>query len=137
MGDEALTRRTARFCILHIVLAVAAVSGWLWGLPLWPDHGLAQIVSATILTALAWGIWQAWRAEWEGVEWLALRLPMLGLLGTVLGFIGAFHGYSAAVGGEAEAAVSAVAGGMAVSLHSTLLGIGSSLWLQIVRRAVP
>lgn len=129
-----MTRRTARFCILHIILAVAVAAGIMGGVPLWPSHGLAQAASAVILTALGWGLIDAWLGRYEWSDWMAALLPMIGILGTVLGFIGAFSGYSAAISGNEGAAVSVVADGMSVSLQSTFLGVGASLWLHIVKR---
>ena len=131
-----MTARAARFCILHIVLAIAAAAAVAWGVPLWPSHGTAQAASAVILAAMAWGLLDAWRGRYIWSDWTAALLPMLGILGTVLGFIGAFGGYSAAIGGDAGAAVSVVADGMAVSLQSTFLGVGASLWLHVVKRVV-
>ena len=128
-----MTRFAARFCILHIILVCGAAALWLYGVPLWPDHGTARVVAGAILAVMLWGLWRAWRQDWDAVEWIAARVVMLGLFGTVLGFIAAFQGYGGAVG-DAQGAISAVAGGMAISLHATLLGIASSLWLQIVHR---
>ena len=131
-----MTRRTARFCILHIVLAVAVGSWHMAGVPLWPAHGLAQMASGVILAALGWGLIDAWRGQYEWSDWMAALLPMIGILGTVLGFIGAFSGYTASIAGDSGAAVSVVADGMSVSLQSTFLGVGASLWLHIVKRVV-
>ena len=131
-----MSRRAARFCILHIVLAVAVGAGLMAGIPLWPSHGLAQVASGTILAAMGWGLIDAWRGSYEWSDWMAALLPMIGILGTVLGFIGAFSGYAAAIAGDAGAAISIVADGMSVSLQSTFLGVGASLWLHIVKRVV-
>jgi hypothetical protein len=87
-----------------------------------------------IVGIAALGILCVFLQRWRDVEWLATHVVRIGLLGTVVGLIMAFS--AAKAGGAADPneikpMIAAVVDGMYVSLYSTLLGIGTNLWLKI------
>ena len=68
-----------------------------------------------------------------GVRHIATALVILGLIGTVLGFIEALGGVSANAAGSAEAIapmVTTLIEGMSVALYTTLVGAVLNLWLM-------
>lgn len=68
------------------------------------------------------------------VRHVAGSLVILGLIGTVVGFIIAMSGVDPEVAGNVDAIspmVAALISGMSVALYTTLLGAGLNLWLMI------
>ena len=66
------------------------------------------------------------------VRHIANNLVLLGLIGTVLGFVIAFSGIDAEMIGDSERAagmISQVIGGMGVALYTTLVGTITHIWL--------
>lgn len=71
-------------------------------------------------------------ARIAAVRQTANSLVLLGLIGTVLGFVIAFSGIDAEMIGDSERAaemISQVIGGMGVALYTTLVGTITHIWL--------
>ena len=69
-----------------------------------------------------------------GIRYLANVLVLLGLIGTVLGFIVALSGISPSTAGDVSAIgpmVSALLEGMAIALYTTLAGSLLNIWLTL------
>ena len=70
----------------------------------------------------------------EGIRYIANLLVLLGLIGTVIGFIIALSGIDPSRVGNAESIAPMVAGmlqGMAVALYTTLAGSLLNIWLML------
>lgn len=68
------------------------------------------------------------------VKFVAESLVVLGLIGTVIGFIVALQGVDPSVGGNVDAIAPMIATlleGMAIALHTTLIGSVLALWLGL------
>ena len=77
---------------------------------------------------------RAWRQDWPDVEMVSHRLPMLGLIGAVIGMVQMFAELK---GIEAAADGLALLGpGAATALMSTAMGIAGSLWLDLNARVM-
>jgi biopolymer transport protein ExbB/TolQ len=73
------------------------------------------------------------------VKYIANMLVLLGLIGTVLGFIIALSGVSAESAGDVDAIqpmVGALLSGMATALYTTLTGAVLSMWLGLCYRVL-
>jgi hypothetical protein len=69
-----------------------------------------------------------------GVRWIASTLVLLGLIGTVVGFVMALGGVDPTRVADAEAIapmVSTLIAGMSVALYTTLVGSVLNIWLMI------
>jgi hypothetical protein len=69
-----------------------------------------------------------------GVRYVANTLVLLGLIGTVIGFIIALSGVDATAAGDVEAIgpmVSRLVAGMSVALYTTLAGSVLNIWLML------
>jgi hypothetical protein len=122
-------------CVVVQAIGAAGVVGlWIAGIASKPFEGDNAFLCWLILGVAALGILCVCLQRWRDVEWLATHVVRLGLLGTVVGLIIAFS--AAKAGGAADpneikSMIAAVVDGMYVSLYSTLLGIGTNLWLKI------
>lgn len=123
----------ARLAALHVVAAGLLVGAWLTGwlhLLLAADRFHALPVLGVVMLV---GIWLASRRRWGDVEWLADLMPILGLIGTVVGFI-----LTAATGDLTTAAgKTALAIDVLYALVSNLGGIVGYFWLTLVRKVCP
>lgn len=120
----------ARLAALHVIAAGLLAGAWLAGwlqILLHADRWHALPVLGFVLLV---GLWLAGRRRWADVEWVADLLPILGLIGTVVGFI-----LTAATGDLATAAgKTALAVDVLYALVSNLGGIVGYAWLTLVRR---
>jgi hypothetical protein len=122
-------------CVVVQAIGAAGVVGlWIAGIASKPFEGDNAFLCWLILGVAALGILCVFLQRWRDVEGLATHVVRLGLLGTVVGLIIAFS--AAKAGGAADpneikSMIAAVVDGMYVSLCSTLLGIGTNLWLKI------
>lgn len=106
--------------------------------------GTTGIGTAIIGAVFLCGQWRTWQAARSGggvvkVRHVADTLVMLGLIGTVLGFIVALSGVDPASAGDVSRVTDMVAKlveGMGVALWTTLEGSVLSLWLTINRRII-
>ena len=121
--------------VLFNIAAIAIVAGaWVEGYiqPLFaPDK--------SILTWVIAGVWligmvQSFRKRWISVINISEALVMLGLIGTVFGFIVALSGVDPDKAGDVSQVsgmVSRLIEGMGIALWTTLEGSVLSLWLAI------
>jgi hypothetical protein len=153
----------ARFVLINIaagaLLFVAAVRGWV-ALIVENDPSRITLVIAALL-AVGLGLC-AWRfvtlrrvpqheslyadklAAWideriKTVRLLVELLPLLGLIGTVVGFVIAFLGFdlgALASADQAATVVGAVLRGVGVALYTTLVGALAGAWLHLCYRTL-
>ena len=123
----------ARLAALHVVAAGLLVGAWLAGwLQILLDADRFHAIPVLGVVMLA-GVWLACRRRWGDVEWLADMMPILGLIGTVAGFI-----FTAATGDLSTAAgKTAFAVHVLYALVSNLAGIVGYAWLTLVRKVCP
>jgi MotA/TolQ/ExbB proton channel family len=122
-------------CVVVQAIGAAGIVGlWVAGIANKPFEGANAFLCWLIVGIAGLGVLCVFLQRWRDVEWLATHVVRIGLLGTVVGLIIAFS--AAKAGGSADLnevkpMIAAVVDGMYVSLYSTLLGIGTNLWLKI------
>lgn len=124
----------SRFVVLQTIGAALIAALWIASLVQKPFDGATAPLCWIILGIGALGIVCVFLQRWHDVQWIAVHVVRIGLLGTVVGLIIAFS--AAASGGssnpdEIRPMIAAVVSGMYVSLYATLLGIATNLWLKI------
>jgi hypothetical protein len=127
----------SRCVVIQAIGGAGLVGLWIAGIANKPFEGDNAFLCWLIVAIAALGILCVFLQRWRDVEWLATHVVRIGLLGTVVGLITAFS--AAKAGGSADPdqirpMIAAVVDGMYVSLYSTLLGIGTNLWLKINMR---
>lgn len=123
-----------KYLVLNVtglsVFSAAAVKGWAL-LPFVTDKTyLCDLIAAVFVV----GLWAAWRSDWERVRWIGGVLVMMGLIGTVVGFVMALSGVDPARVSNVGAISPMVAGllhGMSTALYTTLVGSVGYLWLSL------
>ena len=121
----------ARFAVLHILAAGLLVAAWLngaLGLVLAADRVHAAPVVGIVLL---YGLWLGWRGDWDGAAWIGDKLPVVGLLGTVLGILLAIHD---AQGMDLDAGRLQLFSEIGNSLVANFVGMAGYAWLALVRR---
>ncbi|HET6469962.1 MAG TPA: MotA/TolQ/ExbB proton channel family protein, partial [Geminicoccaceae bacterium] len=95
---------------------------------------LARGQDATARASLAAGLKLELAARIAGVRHVADSLVMLGLIGTVIGFVIALGGVDPSTAGDASAIAPMVSGlvsGMSTALYTTLVGAVLNIWLML------
>lgn len=120
----------ARLLLVSLVgIALIAAAGWAGGLALLTqaDHVYAlPIIGGLVLIGMGFG----WAEDWDTTEWLADKLPVIGLIGTVLGVLLAIRGVSTID----DATRLRIFTGVGEALVANLLGIAGYGWLSLLRR---
>lgn len=127
-------RRTT-FSIMNLSFAAALGATWLNGWLPAVFEADASFISYVIVAALVAGLIQAWRGYPGRCVYYANAAVVLGLIGTVTGFIIAFSGVDAesvATVAGTTAMVTALVSGMGVAFYTTLMGAVVYLWLSFV-----
>ena len=114
----------ARFLILNITFAAILAAGWL--------HGFVKDIYEmdstgtvnTILVVFLIGLWRAFKNDWRGVDFAATLLPVLGVLGTVVGIVMVLD----TDGGFANRLP-----GIGTALSTTGVGLAGHAWLAVNR----
>lgn len=124
----------SRCAVLQAIGAAFVVGLWIAGIAGKPFETESAFLCWLIVGVAAIGIACLFLQRWRDVEWVAVHVVRIGLLGTVVGLIIAFS--AARSGGasdpeEVRTMIGAVVDGMYVSLYATLLGIATNLWLKI------
>lgn len=116
-----------RFWVLNVTGAALFVAGWLQGAVEGVFMSDQTYLTFGIAAVFLAGLALAARNRWEGVEYVSLILPTLGLIGTVIGFKMALTG----VAGDDIVIRDA---GVHVALNTTIVGMSGSLWLGLLAR---
>lgn len=144
-------RAFKRWFLLFLLMKVGGVVAWYYGVPLMIWEADITKLSAVIYGLLSIGTilmgYSAWKVGKNPemthnmsnrlyVGWfLAEAMMVLGLAGTVIGFIvlfqGNFEGVSFDDPETVEAVIVSIASGMGVALYTTIVGILSSLLLKM------
>jgi len=124
----------SRCAVLQAIGAAFVVGLWIAGIAGKPFETESAFLCWLIVGVGAIGVTCLFLQRWRDVEWIAVHVVRIGLLGTVVGLIIAFS--AAKSGGtsnpdEVRTMIGAVVDGMYVSLYATLLGIATNLWLKI------
>lgn len=121
----------ARFLLTNTVgLALIAAAWWAGVAPLLVQSD--RVHALPIIGFLfGWALWLGWRDRWSGVAFMADKLPVIGLIGTVLGVLMAVQSVQA---GDLDAARVKVFTEVGESLVSNLLGIAGYAWLSLLCR---
>ena len=115
------------------LLFMAWISGAIQEVYVADGSRLSIVIAAVFVAGLVICLRAAWRQESASpVRFIANSLVVLGLIGTVVGFIRALDGVNPSAAGDAAqttAMVSALVAGMGVALYTTLVGSVLGLWL--------
>lgn len=122
----------ARFLVLQTVGLGAVLA---FGMAGWLGHLAADRTGLTygIAAAFVMGLGAVLRKSWRWANWIARALVMLGLIGTVLGFIIALSGVDPERARDLDAVTPMIAtliDGMGMALYTTLVGSAGNLWLR-------
>jgi hypothetical protein len=146
-----MSKHTFRFLVANVCFLAMTVAAYLKGWVALMVAGDPTLLSLGILALAALGVaWCGWRLHvvvksphhaWPVYEnyivpirRYADKLVVLGLAGTVVGFIIAFSGVTAGVAGDTDAVgqmLAQVITGMSVALYTTLAGVIGYLWVFI------
>lgn len=131
-----MTRPLAHYLILNTfglgALTIAALNGWVARMFL-ADASYLCVVIALAFTAA--NVCVLFAREWAA--WLGQQLVLLGLIGTVLGFVLALGGIDASSAGDLNAVgrmIGALVQGMGTALWTTLAGAIGFLWIDLLLR---
>lgn len=127
------------FNLACVALTAAAFAEGLVQPAFEPDKSpLTWVIAGVFLVGLAVSWFAAWgRAQLRTVGYFSDALVMLGLIGTVWGFIVALGGVDADAAGDVSRVagmVSQLVEGMGIALYTTLEGAVLSLWLTVNRQ---
>lgn len=123
-----------RFIILNLVGAALIVAAWLRGWVMLVIEADASRMVWLIGAVFLVGVGAAGLRWWRTVDFVANSLVLLGLIGTVVGFVIAFSGVNPEGAAEIESIgpmVSALIAGMGVAMHTTLIGAIGYVWLGL------
>ena len=123
----------SRCIVLQAIGAAGIAALWIAGLAGKPFES-NPVLPALILGIGLLGIACVFLQRWRDVQWIAIHVVRIGLLGTVVGLIAAFssvHGGGTNDPNQIREMIGAVGDGMYVSLYATLLGIACNLWLKV------
>ena len=133
-----------RLLILNItafgLVGGAAALGWVQQIWAADTSHLSALIAALFLL----GLWMTYRAyrdnlPLKNVRWIATSLVMLGLIGTVLGFIQALADVkldSVSDDTAIKTLVASLFSGMGVALYTTLVGSILNIWTHINLRVI-
>lgn len=98
---------------------------WWQGWPQYLYHGDNTYITAGIGALAVFGIFAAWRLDWDMVSYLIEALPRYGLFGTVVGL--ALVAYAS--GGDFDSILK----GMQTAFNTTIAGLIGAEWLRITK----
>ncbi len=121
-----------RFAVLNIAWFAAFGAAWRQG---WIDlvlDGDQTRFSVAIFGVFLVGVIAVWRKR-SLARFIEHKLVMLGLIGTIIGFIIALSGIDASASGDLDAVtgmVTQLISGLGVAMFTTLVGSIGSVWLS-------
>ena len=129
-----MSAHVAKYLLLQILLGIAIYisdqQGWLSYIF---DNDQTYI-SAGIAVLFLFGLLQTLFKRWWWAQWISNMLVMLGMTGTVVGFIIALSGVDSTQAGDLNAVVPMVTTlieGMFTALGTTLVGLLGFIWLRL------
>lgn len=125
-----------RWLVLQSCFIAGVIALYIAGLAQLPFTGerTTAILCGVIVGVLTVGIFAALFGRWNDVSWIATHILRLGLLGTVIGLLLAFHAAGTGISSnpdEMRGLVVGVINGMFVALYVTLFGVTGNLWLKL------
>lgn len=116
-----------KFAIVQVtaisLLVASWALGWLQNIFLTDQTHVTSIIA--VVTAI--GLSQVYAGRWSWVEFIVTALPLLGLLGTVIGI-------KIAVGGVEGKEIVLRDLGVATALNTTIVGMIGALWVGLSER---
>ena len=111
-----------RFLILNITFAAILIAGWMHGfvkdVAAMDSTGFIYLIAAVFLV----GLWDAFKGDWRGVGFAGILLPVLGVMGTVVGIIMVLQ-----AGGEFADKLP----GIGMALATTAVGLSGYAWMVV------
>lgn len=136
--ESALFARLAAVNLAGLaLLGGAAARGWITEVWHGDSSRLSVAIAALFLVGLGFSLKSG--VALRTLRWIASALVMLGLIGTVVGFIEALLGVNATTAGDPAAIapmVAALVSGMGTALYTTLIGATLNLWLLLNVRII-
>jgi len=122
----------ARFVVLNLIGAALVAAAWVDGLAAKPYRADVSGMCVLITALFLWGLWRAFRRDWQAVRWIGNTLVYLGMVGTVLGLIVTVSELT--VDGVQNfdnftTIISAIFVGSGTALYTNLLACIGYLWL--------
>lgn len=111
-----------RFWVLNITGGAVFLAGWVQGTVSSVVYGDVTRITWGIGLMTLIGLYAAYNRRWEALRYIAGILPLLGLLGTVIGI-------KIAIGGVEGQDFALRDFGIDTALNTTIAGIVGSLWL--------
>lgn len=121
----------AKFAALQVVGAGLLVALWLSGCGPMLAKADRLYAAPVIGLAILIGLVCAWRGFWEATDWIADKLPVLGLIGTVAGVVLAIAGIK---NGDLDAERVKIFSEIGNALVANLFGIVGYAWLALTER---
>lgn len=138
MKPQIPSLRLARLSAFNITACAGLFSLWIDGWVMMAVDGDATKITLLIAALFCVGLivsgWRSFGGDIRVIRQIANSLVMLGLIGTVIGFIIALSGVDPAAAGDINAIsgmVSTLISGIGVALYTTLAGSVFSLWLTV------
>jgi len=127
--------RLAAFNISAIAgFSALAIDGWIMMAVDGDATKITLLIAALFIVGLIVSARRAFGGDIMVIRQIANSLVMLGLIGTVIGFVIALSGVDSAAAGDITAItgmVSTLISGIGVALYTTLAGSVFSLWLTV------
>ncbi len=129
---------TKLYSIVQLFAACLMVSAWYMGwVDLMLDNDQTYIVELiAVLSLVAIHLGPRWP---DTMKWIAGFLPLLGMVGTLIGFMVGFGEVNAANMMDPEAfkdLVGQMLSGLGTALSTTLVGVICFIWLEVSRRCL-
>ncbi len=118
----------ARFLILNITGLAILIAGWQQGAVAILFIDAPYHATWMVASLLPIGLYLTARGSWRDADAVSDWMVRLGLFGTVAGLAVAFYGVS----GEVNVSLRDLGG--ATALHTTIVGLAGSLWLDLNER---
>lgn len=125
---------TARLLAVNLtgfaLLGGASSQGWVTHIVEADSSRLTLVIAALFMI----GLYFVFRHSRANIIWIAHSLVVLGLIGTVIGFIQALSGVDVKATGDATSIspmVASLIAGMGTALYTTLVGAVCNLWLRL------
>ncbi len=130
-----LTRYILLILVGVALLVAAGLRGWVTMVVEADESNIIWLIVAVFLVGLG-AVGMRW---WRTVDYLANTLVMLGLIGTIVGFIIAFSGVDPESAARIESVgpmVSALISGAGVAMYTTLVGAVGHVWLGLMAHLI-
>lgn len=134
-----MTEKLAKFIILNLLgataLIIVGLQGWITDLWEWDKTRISLFIILIFLIGLIRSYTAlSNKSHWRDVSYISETLVMLGLFGTVVGFMIALSGVDPSISSDPSSVspmVTTLIAGLRVAIYTTLVGIIGYIWLTL------